>query len=82
MVGAKAREYGKRVEEIRGRRKRGEESEARMVAIYLGRQLGGHKQGEIGKAAGLENVIGEFGLFTDEVESDTREKARPESTKD
>jgi chromosomal replication initiation ATPase DnaA len=56
IVGATAREYGKRVEEIRGRRKRGEESEARMVAIYLGRQLSGHKQGEIGKAVGLEKT--------------------------
>ena len=27
--------------------------EARMVAIYLGRQLGGHKHEEIGKTVGL-----------------------------
>ena len=29
------------------------ENEARMVAIYLGRQLGGHKHEEIGKTVGL-----------------------------
>ena len=27
-----------------------------MVAIYLSRQLGGHKQGEIGRAVGLEKA--------------------------
>ena len=27
-----------------------------MVAIYLSRQLGGHKQAEIGKAVGLEKT--------------------------
>jgi chromosomal replication initiation ATPase DnaA len=35
------------------RRKRGGENEARMVAIYLGRQWGGHKHEEIGKRVGL-----------------------------
>jgi REP element-mobilizing transposase RayT len=35
------------------RRKRGRENEARMVAIYLGRQLGGHRHEEIGKTVGL-----------------------------
>ncbi len=54
IVEATAREYGKRPEALRGRRKRGNEGEARMVAIYLSRQLGGHKQGEIGRAVGLE----------------------------
>jgi hypothetical protein len=34
MVGAMAREYGKRLEEIIERRKRDEEIEARMLAIY------------------------------------------------
>jgi chromosomal replication initiation ATPase DnaA len=32
---------------------RHEPGEARMVAIYLGRQLGGHKHEEIGKTVGL-----------------------------
>jgi hypothetical protein len=35
-----------------------------MVAIYLGRQLGGHKHEDIGKTVGL-NVIGELGLLKD-----------------
>jgi putative transposase len=56
IVGATAREYGKRVEEIRRRRRRGDENEARMMAIYLSRELGGHNQGEIGKAVGLEKT--------------------------
>jgi hypothetical protein len=30
------------------------QNEAPMVAIYLGRQLGGHKHEEIGKTVGLE----------------------------
>ena len=55
IVEATAREYGKRVDELK-RRKRGEENEARMVAIYLSRQLGGHKHGEIGKVVGLEKT--------------------------
>ena len=54
IVRATAKEYGKGVEEIKGRRKRGEENEARMMAIYLSRELGGHRQMEIGKALGLE----------------------------
>ncbi|MPZ77049.1 MAG: hypothetical protein GEU77_11055 [Deltaproteobacteria bacterium] len=52
IVEATAREYGKGVEELK-RRRRGGENEARMVAIYLGRQLGGHKHEEIGKTVGL-----------------------------
>ena len=55
IVAATAREYGKGVEELR-QRKRGGENEARMVAIYLGRRLGGHKHEEIGKTVGLENT--------------------------
>jgi len=51
-VQATARGYEKSVEELK-RRKRGRENEARMVAIYLGRQLGGHKHEEIGKTVGL-----------------------------
>ena len=47
-----ARGYGKAVQELK-RRKRGRENEARMVAIYLGRQLGGHRHEEIGKTVGL-----------------------------
>ena len=52
IVVATAREHGKGVEELK-RRRRGGENEARMVAIYLGRQLGGHKHEEIGKTVGL-----------------------------
>jgi len=52
IVEATARSYGKTVEELK-RRKRGRENEARMVAIYLGRQLGGHRHEEIGKTVGL-----------------------------
>ena len=52
IVEATAREYGTEVEELK-RRKRGGENEARMVAIYLGRHLGGHKHEEIGKTVGL-----------------------------
>ena len=55
IVGATAWEYGKEVEELK-RRRRGEENEARMVAIYLGRQLGAHKHEEIGKAVGLDKT--------------------------
>ena len=55
IVQATAREYGKGVEELK-RRKRGEENEARMVAIYLGRHLGGHKHEEIGQAVGLDKA--------------------------
>ena len=52
IVQATARGYEKTVEEMK-RRKRGRENEARMVAIYLGRQLGGHRHEEIGKTVGL-----------------------------
>jgi REP element-mobilizing transposase RayT len=52
IVKATAREYGKGVEELK-RRRRGRENEARMVAIYLCRQMGGHRHEEIGKAVGL-----------------------------
>jgi putative transposase len=52
IVQATARGYEKTVEELK-RRKRGRENEARIVAIYLGRQLGGHKHEEIGKTVGL-----------------------------
>ena len=55
IVTATAREYGKGVEELK-RRQRGGQNEARMVAIYLGRHLGGHKHEEIGKAVGLGNA--------------------------
>lgn len=53
VVAATARVYGKGVEELR-RRRRGEENEARSMAMYLSRVLGGHKHGEIGRALGLE----------------------------
>ncbi|MBI3000534.1 MAG: hypothetical protein HYY46_19090 [Deltaproteobacteria bacterium] len=47
--------YGKRVEELR-RKRRGAENEARSMAMYLCRTLGGHKHGEIGKVLGLEKT--------------------------
>jgi len=56
ILNATARAYGKRVEEIKSRARRGEEYEARMVAIFLSRQLDGHKEVEIGKAVGLEKT--------------------------
>ena len=50
-----ARVYGKRLEELR-RKRRGEENEARSMAMYMCRMLGGHKHGEIGKVLGLEKI--------------------------
>ena len=50
---ATARVYGKRLEELR-RSRRGEANEARSMAMYLCRTLGGHKHGEIGRMLGLE----------------------------
>lgn len=55
IVEATAREYGKGVAELK-RRKGGGQNEARMVAIYLGRQLGGHRHEEIGKMVGLRKT--------------------------
>ena len=79
---ATARGYEKSVEELK-RRKRGRDNEARMVAIYLGRQLGGHKHEEIGKTVGLrENVVGELGLFVDEGASGEGEAASAKSSED
>jgi len=52
LLSARARGYKKTVEELK-RRKRGRENEARMVANYLCRQLGGHRHEEIGKTVGL-----------------------------
>lgn len=48
-----AKVYGKRLEELR-RSRRGEVNEARSMAIYLSRTLGGHKHSEIGRVLGLE----------------------------
>jgi REP element-mobilizing transposase RayT len=53
IVGATARVYGKRIEEL-GKKRRGYENEARAMAMYLCRTLGGHKLTEIGKVLGLE----------------------------
>jgi len=55
VVGATARVYGKRIEDLR-RKRRGEENEARSMAMYLSRVLGGHKHSEIGGALGLEKT--------------------------
>lgn len=52
---ATARVYGKQLEELKKKR-RGEENEARPIAMYLSRTLGGHKHGEIGKVLGLEKI--------------------------
>ena len=50
-----ARVYGKRLEELR-RKRRGEENEARSMAMYLCRTLGGHQHGKIGRVLGLEKT--------------------------
>ncbi|MBW8058684.1 MAG: transposase [candidate division NC10 bacterium] len=53
ILEATARVYGKRVDELL-RRRRGRENEARAMAMYLCRTLGGHKLVDIGKLVGLE----------------------------
>ena len=53
IVRATARVYGKRAEEL-GKKRRGRENEARAMAMYLCRTLGGHKLTEIGKVLGLD----------------------------
>src|SRR5258706_11497302 len=50
-----AKAYGKPLEELR-RKRRGEQNEARSMAMYLCRSVGGHKHSEIGKALGLEKT--------------------------
>jgi chromosomal replication initiation ATPase DnaA len=47
--------YGKPLEELR-RKRRGEENEARSMAMYLCRTLGGHKHSDIGRLLGLEKT--------------------------
>lgn len=53
IVRATAKSYGKRVEEL-GKKRRGHENEARAMAMYLCRTLGGYKLTEIGQVLGLE----------------------------
>ena len=54
-----------------------------MVAIYLGRQLGGHKHEEIGKTVGLGKASSvSFGLFADEGASGDGEAASAKSAED
>ena len=53
IVRVTAKVYGKPLEELR-RKRRGEENEARSMAMYLCRSLGGHKHSEIGRVVGLE----------------------------
>ena len=53
IVRATARVYGKRVAEL-GKKRRGHENEARALAMYLCRTLGGYKLTEIGRVLGLE----------------------------
>ena len=50
-----AKVYGKPLEELR-RKRRGEQNEARSMAMYLCRTLGGHKHSEIGRVLGLEKT--------------------------
>ena len=54
ILKATAKYYGKTLGDFRKKR-RGEYNEARMMAVYLCRQLGGYRLTEIGKAVGLEN---------------------------
>ncbi len=54
IIKATAKYYGKTVGDLRKKR-RGEYNEARVMAVYLCRQLGGYRLTEIGKAVGLEN---------------------------
>jgi chromosomal replication initiation ATPase DnaA len=78
VVQATARGYEKSVEELK-RRKRGRENEARMVAIYLGRQLGGHKHEEIGKTVGLgkaSSVSSAYLLMKERVATEKQRKGR------
>ena len=53
IISATARVYGKREEEFKKRR-RGHGNEARAMAMYLCRELGGHRLREIGAVLGLE----------------------------
>ena len=55
IVQVTAKVYGKRLEELR-RKRRGEGNEARSMAMYLCRTLGGHKHSEIGRVLGLEKT--------------------------
>ncbi len=52
IVRVTARYYGKAVGEIK-RRRRGEENEGRVMAMYLCRKLGGYKLREIGQMMGV-----------------------------
>ncbi|MBI2089114.1 MAG: transposase [Deltaproteobacteria bacterium] len=52
---ATAKVYGRRLEELK-RKRRGEQNEARSMAMYLCRSLGGHKHSEIGRVLGLEKT--------------------------
>jgi len=53
IVRATARVYGKGVVEI-GVRRRGETNEARVMAMYMCRTVGGYKLTDIGRVVGLE----------------------------
>jgi len=55
IVQVTAKVYRKRLEELR-RKRRGEENEARSMAMYLCRTLGGHKHSEIGRVLGLDKT--------------------------
>jgi len=55
-VGATARYYGKTIVQM-GVKRRGEANEARAMAMYLCRRMGGHKLREIGQVVGLEKYL-------------------------
>ena len=54
IVKATAKYYGKTLGDLRKKR-RGEYNEARVMVVYLCRQLGGYRLTDIGGAVGLEN---------------------------
>jgi hypothetical protein len=51
-----------------------------MVAIYIGRQLGGHKHEDRQNGWTRETVVGELGLFADEGASGEGEAASAKSS--
>jgi len=54
IVEATATHYGKTMRDLKKRR-RGHENEARGMAMYLSRRLGGYKLKEIGRVMGVGN---------------------------
>ena len=78
ILRAVARVYGVGVGKLRKKR-RGRENEARGMAIYLCRALGGHKLLDIGNVIGLENypsVSSAYWSMKEKVEQDRRLERR------